>query len=194
MILSDNKKGMWKRTFKIFTKVKIPWFLYLLQIVLGVVSTKIALLLVPYTAEVNTANIMGRGVIIGYIVYSLLTLVVALIEDIPSMYASSLVSKNVRNGLIRKILHLPMKDFESYKSSTLIARVTNETESVHDLISSFTAFVTGLFSTSMTFSAMAGYNANLTILMLIIFAYAFLCYWLEGKLVFLGERRLKKDF
>lgn len=192
---TKDTKGMWRRTLKIFTQVRIPWFLYLLQIILGVVSTQVMLLLVPYMSKVQTGDIGGsNAVILGYIIYSLLSYIVSTIAQVPTMYASSLVSRFVRNRLVRKILRLPLREFEKHQTSALIARVTNETDAVHTLIVSFTSFLTGLFSTSMTFSAMTGYNTELSMLVAVVFVYAFFCYWLDGRLSFLGNRRLKKAF
>lgn len=52
-----TKKGMWKRTVKLFFNIRIPWPLYIIQIALGIATTKVALLYVPYETDLKLGNI-----------------------------------------------------------------------------------------------------------------------------------------
>ena len=64
---TNTQKGMWKRTIGIFRNIKIPWPLYLLEVILGIISTKVALLYIPYEADLKLGNIEDPKVVWGYI-------------------------------------------------------------------------------------------------------------------------------
>lgn len=194
MKLNESNKGMWKRTFNIYRNIKIPWYLYIAELILGVITSKVGLLLIPYTTKIQTGDITSLETIFLAIGVMLLFFAISTVVSIPKMYSEEMVARNLRNKLITKIIRLPMSDFEDQNASQLVSRVTYDTLSANELLSSVVAFITGAAATIMTYDIMRGYNRRLSLIMIAIMVYAIFCYWLEGKLFFLGDKRIKKSF
>lgn len=183
-----TQKGMWKRTFGIYRNIRIPWPLYILQAVLGVASTKVALLYVPYESQLKLGNINDSSVIWGFIGLMLLAVVVQIITRIPSFYASSIVCRNLQNKLISRSVHLPMKAFES-NASQVVSWITQDCAYADGLLTSIVGFVTGVASTIMSMSSLSAIDKTMSYLVPFILVYILFSAWLQGKLMFLRERR-----
>lgn len=192
MILNEKVKGTWKRTFSIFGKIKIPWHLYILEIVLGVLSAKISLMAVPYKTSLKQGNILDDGMLLGYVGIMLLNFAVMIISFIPSIYSSGIIARNLRNTVVGKILHLPMKAYEQEKPSTLVSRVTVDSSSAGNILGSISSFITGVVTGYLVIEKMEDYQPELMKIIVCLGVYALFCYWLQGKLGFLINKRAKR--
>ncbi len=191
MRFNDKQKGSWKRTFNIFRKFKIPWHLYIMEAILGLASTKIALLLVPYQTDIKTGNITENNVVIGLIVFTLLNLLFRFIADIPKFYSQYIVKRNLQQKMIGKVLALPMKVFEK-QGSIIINWITEDSDYAHGFISTIIGFFTEIATSFMTLEQMNKIEGSLAFILPIVIAYTFFSNWVEGKLIFLRERRGRK--
>lgn len=183
-----TQKGMWKRTFGIFRNIRIPWPLYILQVVLGILSTKVALLYIPYESQLKLGNIGDTSVVWSYIGLMLLSVAVQIISRVPSFYSQAIVGRNLQNKLISRSVHLPMKAFES-KASQIVSWITQDCTYADGLLTSVVGFFTGIVSTFMSMSSLSSIDKTMAYLVPIILVYIIFSTWLEGKLLFLRERR-----
>lgn len=183
-----TQKGMWKRTFGIFRNIRIPWPLYILQVILGIVSTKVALLYVPYESQLKLGDIGETSVIWSYIGLMLLSVAVQIIARVPSFYSQAIVGRNLQNKLISRSVHLPMKAFES-RASQIVSWITQDCTYADGLLTSVVGFLTGIVSTFMSMSSLSSIDKTMAYLVPFILVYIIFSTWLEGKLLFLRERR-----
>lgn len=184
-------KGMWKRTFGLFANIKIPIPLYILQAILGIISTKVALLYVPYETDLKLGNIEDGTAIWKYIILVLMTAVVSIAANVPEFYSNAIVSRNLQNKLISRSVRLPMKSFES-NASLIVSWITQDCTFADGLLTSIVGFLTGIVSTYMSVREMSGIDRSMISLVVIIVAYIIFSAWLEGKFMFLRERRGRK--
>lgn len=185
---NTGEKGMWKRTFGMFTHISVPIWLYLLQAILGVVSTKVALSYVPYEAEIKLGNLGDKSNIIFYVTFLLLVVVSQIAARIPAFYAHAKVTKRLQDKLINRSLRLPVKSYET-KASQIVSWITQDCTLADGLLAAIVGFLTGVASVIMTVTAMNGTSHSMTYIVVIVAAYILLSTWLEGKLTFLKERR-----
>lgn len=183
-----TQKGMWKRMFGLFRNIKIPWHLYILQVILGVVSTKVALLYVPYETDLKLGNIDNPSLLWGYIGLLLLATGTAIISRVPEFYATATVNRNLQNKLISRSVHLPMKSFER-NGSQIVSWITQDCEYADGLITSMIGFITGMASTYMSVTSMSAIDTTMIFIVPFILVYIIFSTWAEGKLMFLRERR-----
>ena len=108
---NQKERGMWKRTFQMFTKFKLPIPLYILQVILGVISTKLALVYVPYEADIKLGTFDRKAVYL-YLGLLFISFLATLICRIPEFYADAIVKRNLQNKLIRHSLRLPLRTLE----------------------------------------------------------------------------------
>ncbi len=190
-MINNNEKGMWKRTLSIFRHIRIPWFLYILQVILGIAATKVALLYIPYRTNLQQGNIDTPHLISGFLFFSLLNVLVSVAARIPTFYASATVAKNLRIKLISRSLRLPMKSFES-SASQLVGWIMDGSELADGLITAVVGFLTGVAAAYMSVTALPAIETAMTTLVIIIAIYIIFSTWLEGRLLFLRERRGKQ--
>ena len=63
-----ENRGSWKRLFKIYTKIKIPWIWMIVVAALTFGMREIQLLIVPYQTKIMTGAITEGGFLTGYLV------------------------------------------------------------------------------------------------------------------------------
>lgn len=66
-VIQMNQKGMFQRTFHLLGSIRIPWHLYVIYTILGVISAKVGLLYLPYLSELKVGNIQDTSVLWMYI-------------------------------------------------------------------------------------------------------------------------------
>lgn len=182
-----SQKGMFKRTFGLFTNIRVPWYLYFFEALLGVVSTKVALMYIPYESELKLGNIEDSDVIWGYIGYLLLAQIIRVAVQIPRFYANAIVARNLQNKLINRSLRLPMKAFEK-NASRLVSWITQDCTYADGLLTSIVGFITGIASAYMSLTSMSAIDKTLVSLVPVIVIYVCFSTWLEGKLMFIRQR------
>ncbi len=183
---------MWKRTFSVFTKIRVPWHLYILQVILGIIVTKIGLLYIPYESRLQTGDIgSGNSVLWGYIGFSLLTCLVSIVAAVPEFYASAEITKNLQNKMISHALHMPVKSYEK-NASKMVSWIVDDCTYANGLLLEIVGFLTGIASTVMSISSMSAISKSLMFILPVIVVYIIFSTWLDGRLLFLRERRGRK--
>lgn len=183
-----TKKGMWKRTVKLFFNIRIPWPLYIIQIALGIATTKVALLYVPYETDLKLGNIDQPGVVWGYVGFMLLAAAANIVSHIPSFYSSAIVGRNLQNKLINRSLRLPMRSFEK-NGSKIVSWITQDCTLADGLLTSVIGFITGIVSVYMSVTTMSAIDTTMLFLVPFILVYIIFSTWFEGKMMFLRQRR-----
>lgn len=183
-----SKKGMWKRTFGLYRNIKIPWVLYVIQVILGIAASKVALLYIPYETDLKLGNIDNPKLILGYVGLLLLSVAMNIITNIPQFYASSTVTRNLQNKLISRSLRLPMKSFES-NASQIVSWITQDCEFADGLITSVIGFITGIAATYMSITSMNAIDSTMIYIVPFIAVYIIFSTWLSGKFMYLREKR-----
>lgn len=190
----ESTKGMWRRTLKIYGSLRLPIHLYIIEFVLGIVSTKFALMYMPYLSKMQTGNIIGNDTVVKYVLFVLLNVAIGFVSAIPTLYSENIVIRRLQNKLLHKIIRMPVKKYEQEGASELISHVTSDTEYVNQLITSVIGFITGIVTAFMTMSEMSKLNSTLSWIIFPVTGYVILSTWLEGKLSFLSQRRLRKSY
>jgi ABC-type multidrug transport system fused ATPase/permease subunit len=184
---------MWKRTFGIYKNIRIPWILYFLQVILGIISTKTALLYVPYEADLKLGNLSDIHVVLGYAGLLLLAVVIKAAESIPAFYAEGQLTRNLRNKLIGHSLRLPVRTLEQ-TGSKIASWITEDCTYANGLITSIIGFITGIAATYMSMTSMSSIDQSMLFIVPVILVYILFSTWLEGRIMFLRERRGRDAF
>ncbi len=184
---NNSSKGSFRRTIGLYTSVRIPWHLYLVQVLLGIVSAKVAMLYVPYLSEIKLGNIENSGLIWSYLGTMLLMYIINLAVAVPEFYARLIVGRNLQRKLISHAMRLPMRTYEK-DASNMVAWITNDCQYADGLITAIVGFLTGIFSTIIAMEQMSAIDKTLAVLVPIIVVYIIFSTWLEGKLMFLRQR------
>lgn len=188
MDLSKEQKGSVKRLFSLLKNVKIPWHLYVLEFIMGIVSTKVALLLVPSQAAIETGDISNFGIVYEYLGMTLLATVVGMLANIPTFYAKSIMTRNMQDKMIGKAVRLKTKTYEK-NASQMVSWITTDTESADGVIAAIVGFFSGVATVGMTFSDMTKVDMKLAYILPAVIIFVLFATWLSGKLQFLRQRK-----
>lgn len=183
-----RERGVWKRTLKLFTSIRIPWLLYVLQVITGFISTNVALKYIPYYTKMQTGNLQDSSVIWGYLGFALLSTLASIAYQIPSFYSRATVARRLQNRLIGHSLRMGMGSFEK-NASQLVGWITNDCAYADGALTQIVGFITGIYGAVMSITEMNTINTSLLIILPAILVYAVFDTWLEGKLLFLRQRR-----
>ena len=108
-----------------FTRFPIPWWLFLLSLLLGFANTEVVLAVSNYLIRINKGELYN-GVIIGYALMNVFNALLSMLINLTGGYGSALVTLRARKLLWRKILHLPMREVERRQPSALISGLVND--------------------------------------------------------------------
>lgn len=187
----QKQKGMWKRTLSLIFKIRIPWALYIIQVVIGFISTNVSMAYIPYYTKMQTGRIDGLSTVAGYLGFSVLALVMRLLEHIPAFYASATVTRRMQNKLMRHALRMHMSAFER-SASQLLSWITNDASLTTGLITTIIGFVTGMYAAYLSITSLSAINTSMLVILPVIVLYILFETWLEGKLLFLRGRRERR--
>lgn len=188
-IKAEKKKGFWKSFIRYYTRFPIPWWLYILSFMSGIVYTELGVALLKYNINLNTGK-LHNSTLIGYAGITLLMTFVAIATNMTVAYASGRVSMRSKNVVWRKILHLPMKEFDQRKPSSLISRVTADAAQASQTMTTLSSLVSSVYSLIRVFMIMYNYSHTVTYWMLLAIPLAVVNFWVVGKLQFVSQKRV----
>lgn len=183
------EKGMWRRTISLYKEFRVPWLLYLMQVVIGIINTKVMLLYIPYQIKLEMGQIDNMSTLWGYVGFMILASVVGAVQQVVIFYAYSILDRNLKDRLIEHSIRLPLRDYEK-NSSQIISWIQSDS-SADGLITSVIGFLTGVASVYMSVTTMAAIDTTMLYLVFVVLIYVVFSTWLSGRLLFLRERRHK---
>lgn len=183
-----RKEKLWGPFLRLYTRFPIPWVYFLGTILLGIASTELALKVADLTIRVNKGELYN-GVIIGYVLVSILNALVMGFQNVLAAYGTQTTTLRVRGVVWRAILGLPMKDVEEEGPSNLISCVTNDaTQAASALQMLFLSF-SSLYALVRACMKMIAFNGRLSLVLVISIPLAALVFFLAGRLQFTASRR-----
>ena len=147
-----------------------------------------ALQVADLTIRVNKGELYN-GVIIAYVLFSILNALAAGFQNVLSSYGSQITTLRARGVVWRTILGLPMKDVEQEGPSNLISCVTNDVAQAATALQMLFASVTSLYALARACAKMIAYNATMSLVLLISVPLAALVFLVVGRLQFIAVRR-----
>ena len=184
-----KKKSLWKSFVQYYTRFPIPWWLYIISFMSGIVYTELGVQLLQYNIKLNVGELYN-STLIGYAGITLLMCLVSIVTNMTSDYASGKVALRSKNLVWRKILRLPMPEFDKRKPSALISRVTADAGQASQTMRTLSAFITSVYSLVRTFMVLYKYSHSITYWLLLAIPLAVLNFCIVGKMEFISHRRI----
>ncbi len=186
---TEKKKGMFRRTLGLYRGLRIPWHLYICQMLLGIIGTKVMLLSVPYSSSMQIGDISQPGMVAGYLLFIIVTpLVNGIIPSIPAFYASAMMNKRLQDKLINHSMRLSMSSYER-NASQIVSWITRDCGDANTLLVAMFGFITSIVSAYMSITSMSAIDVSMVGILPVIIVWTLFSVWLEGRLMFLRERR-----
>ena len=175
-----KEKNVVRFFIEYYRRFKIPWWLYLLSAVFGVIHAELALKIASLLIRVNKGELYN-SVIIGYVLLNVLNALIAFAEVLLQSYGNQKIIFRARNILWRKILGLPPQTVDKENPSTLVAAVTAETEEASTIINMLVLAVASVYGLVRSCITLFQYQAKLTCYMLLLLPFAAVMFYIVGK-------------
>ena len=164
----DGKKKFSLRSYILFyTRFPIPWWLFILSLIFGLLAAETTIQISKYLIQINKGELFN-GVILGYSLIYVLNSVLAMLVNVCSEYGVNKVTYRARRLLWRKILHLPMREVERRGPSALVSGVVNDIKESSNTIRIIFGCISSLYGFARACIEMARFNASLSMYMLLL--------------------------
>lgn len=159
-------KGIWKTFFNLCLKANLPILGIIIFCIVSMVASKIYLLVPSKTGELFAGNVSVQLVTM-IIVYNILTSVLGQITSFVELVVNAKIDRNFRNVLWKKTLQLPMSFFDKVPASSMISRITSDTENLRTFIMKVVVSeLIGLYTLYITLKQISLYNKVLVYIIL----------------------------
>lgn len=183
-----QKKNIWKNFFRFYTRFPIPWWLYILSMTCGLLSTYITLQLNSFTISFNKGELYNN-VLLGYAAWTLISMAVNVALNMTAAYGSQKVTYRGRKVLWCKILCLPMSVFRKEKPYGMVASVTEELPNAAAALNVISTFCASMYGFIAAVIVLVQFNATMLTYMLVLLPLAVFQFWANGKLQYYMDKR-----
>lgn len=157
----NQKKGnQWKPFLKFYTRFPIPWGLYIISMALGLIYAELSLKVAGFLVQVNQGQLYN-GVILGYVLLTLLNALLVAFQNISGGYANERITLRSRRVVWKKILCLPLSQVERQQPSNLISCITNDVTQASQSMTQLFLTVASCYGFVRTMLLLLQYNAQL---------------------------------
>ncbi len=162
-------KGSMGRFFSMLWKARLPYAWILGYIIVNIVLTNVGVSTTEYTAELYAGNVDFMGVVLPFLMVSLVSLVVSSISGILSGLCMARIDRNLRRAVWEKVVRLPFGYYQQNAPKELISRVTTDVSTISALIMQvFILALTSLYATVRLFVQIRSYDPQLMVATLVL--------------------------
>lgn len=162
-------KGSMGRFFSMLWKARLPYVWIVGYVIVNILLTNVGISTTEYTAELYAGNVDFLGVVLPFLMVSLISLVIGSISGILSGVCMARIDRNLRRAVWQKIVRLPFRYYQENAPKELISRVTTDISTISALIMQvFILALTSLYSTVRLFVQIRSYNSRLMVATLVL--------------------------
>lgn len=185
----------WKPFFKLFAKIRIPWFLIILSIVFKFASTFLQLKLPMISqALMQPSDVFPKEKLLTFIGLTALSFVFVTVFTLANAVAESKVVNNIREILWSKLIRVPMKFYNKEGSTEYISRVTQDAVNSGMPFTSIATILDCIYAIIGAIGTMYLLNKQLTFMLLPLIPWIIFISIVQGKFEFKGNSKLLKKF
>lgn len=157
-------KGSMGRFFSMLWKARLPYAWIVGYLVVSVLLTNVGVSATEYTAQLYAGNVDFLGVVLPFLVVSVISLVIGSVSGLLSGVCMARIDRNLRRAVWQKIVRLPFGYYQQNAPKELISRVTTDISTISALIMQvFLLALTSLYSTVRLFVQIRSYNSRLMV-------------------------------
>ncbi|MCR4708959.1 MAG: ABC transporter ATP-binding protein/permease [Clostridiales bacterium] len=179
--LRSERRESWRRLFKIYTKIKIPWLWMILVAALSFAYKEVQVLVVPYQTKIMTGAITDHGFLAGFLVLTFAATAVEAVQGAVNELTAIMTARNARRSIWTKLLLLPMKFFRNKDPQEYISRITQDTSGLFAALAILINLASLIFAVVEAFRRMYATYNTLALIMLSGIPIMILGAWITGK-------------
>jgi|GEM_PF-6387709 len=187
-----KKEGSFSQFLRIYRKTRIPWVLLALVVLISFGTQLVSVNLVEYTSKIDTGTMTGGTFLVGYVLYSALSIIFEYGYDLANTAGHAVMSRNVRKKVWGKLLRMPVSAYEDEDSQTLVSRISKDTDNTYGAITAVIQVVSVLYGMIIALIEVVKLFGSYTWILAAIIPVMVVCSILLGKIEYRIER-LKND-
>lgn len=157
-----SQKGLMKPFFSMLWKARLPYGWIVAYIIVSMALANVGVGVTEYTAEMFAGNVSFGGVILPFLIFTLISLLIASVSGVLCELCSAKIDRNLRKAIWRKTVHLPFSFFQKNEPRELISRITTDVGTISRLIMQvFILALTSLYQVALILRKIASYNVQL---------------------------------
>ena len=168
-----KKKGEWKR---ILSYIRPYLFFVIMSVVFAALSALCTLLIPVFSGKAIDFMVGGNVIFSGVLLFILKIGIAALIGAVSQQLLAICnnritysVSRDLRNGMAKKIHRLPLSFLDSHPTGDLVGRMTADVDTFSDgLLMGFTQLFSGIITILGILIIMFYYNVSITLIVVIL--------------------------
>ena len=169
-----KRKASWKPLILLLKKSSLPWWLYIVQLLMLYFSSKLTVFLTDATGKIAAGTLMEARLVDDYILANVVTVGIGLLP-IFTNWVNIKFDNKIQTTTWKNFIDLPVKIYEQLVPSSLISRVSTDSILVSKIIEQCLSFLQAVLYLGMSCIAMWGYSFKLTLTVVpIIFLYTIL--------------------
>ncbi|REB07418.1 ABC transporter ATP-binding protein [Sporosarcina sp. BI001-red] len=166
-----KRRSSWGEFFHLIRTAKLPWHLYIFQIVASLGTTTLLLSMPIVIQQIMEGNIFDKAIVWKYVYMNIASVVLVTISSLFVFLTSPITKRNIQRVIWPKLIRLPMKEYRDNKSLNMISRVTLDPAYIDSAISDFTSLFNTTYSLVGSFVIMYTMNVKLTLALLPVIPY-----------------------
>ena len=151
---SNIGNASWKSFLAFYTKINMPWHILAMTLIMGFATTKVNLLLVPYTSAIYKAEIANEGFLAGFIFWSVIAALVQMSYGFFQGFLRLITNRNIRRNIWAKLLRIPMSEYDKEEPQSFISRITSDVELALSAPSGAVSFVSSIYGLTVAYLEM----------------------------------------
>ncbi len=171
--------------FSMLKKARLPYLWLIGYIDISMILANTGIQVTEYTAEMFAGNVSFTGIILPFLLYSLLSLCISSISGIASGLCTARIDRNLRRSLWDSMVHLPFRFYQDNRPKEMISRVTTDVTAISQLVMQvFLEFITTFYTCALILGKIYSYDLKLMLTLPVILPLQIIIAWIAGQLRF----------
>lgn len=171
-----------KNTLRMVFKKNVPWVWLIGNFIFSLCMGYFYIELPDITARIGAGEIFDSSLITRFILLSVIQTICIVLASTSTKLVGYVVERNIRRGVWKKLIRIPMKDYDREKPTTWISRIASDTTMATTFLTSIMEGILCVVYLGVVFMTVFGLSTSIAFALLALLPYMFLMAIIPGKL------------
>lgn len=184
----------WKPLAHLLSACGIPWIWYLADFIFSLLISMVTVRLPQMTGAIMQGEIFDKGLLADYVGITVFSMLLAFFSTVFGSWISLHTDRVLRKKIWEHFLYLPMTIYQTYKPSSLISRITQDTSGISYGISSCIGVLTNTWTIFLMLKNVYHMSPRMVASMAVVVPWLILVSVVTGRFAFRASCRIQERF
>ena len=184
----------WKPLAHLLSACGIPWIWYLADFIFSLLISMVTVRLPQMTGAIMQGEIFDKGLLADYVGITVFSMLLAFFSTVFGSWISLHTDRVLRKKIWEHFLYLPMTIYQTYKPSSLISRITQDTSGISYGISSCIGVLTNTWTIFLMLKNVYHMSPRMVAAMAVVIPWLILVSVVTGRFAFRASCRTQERF